>query len=147
MIRQGDKCWVRSGLTKHYAICTGHSPSGRPCFVHNTPAGGVEHVLEETFAKGRPIYIEQRAQPGQEESVAARALALVGRQYDLLGFNCEHVANFAANGRAESGQVRRALVSVAGAVVVALLNQNGTSVDESGYRRDRYGRFASRRWW
>lgn len=104
-------------------------------------------MLEETFAKDRPIHIEQRAQPGEEELVAGRALALVGQNYDLLQFNCEHVANFAANGRAESGQVRRAIVGVAGAVFVALLNQNGTSVDDNGYRRNRYGRFASRRWW
>jgi hypothetical protein len=115
--------------------------------VHNTPDGGVEHVPEQAFTQGRAIYIEQRAVAGQETLVVQRALALVGRKYDLFAFNCEHAANLAANGRAESSQLQgmvRLGLAVAG---LMLVNQNGSAVDENGYRRDASGRFASRLWW
>jgi hypothetical protein len=147
MISQGDKCWVQSFLTKHYGVCTGLGPDGQLWFVHNTPDGGVVHATQSAFAGGRPIHVEQRAVPGQQAVVAARALSLVGRRYDLLSFNCEHVANLAANGRAESKQVQRGVVATVSLILLALANQNGTAVDRNGYRRDGSGRFASRRWW
>ncbi len=147
-IMQGDKCWVQ-GSKKHYGVCTGLGADGQLWFVHNTPTGGVEHTNVTAFAWGRPIHVEQRAAPGMEAVVVARALALIGRQYNLLFFNCEHLANLAANGKAESPQVQQGVVltSIIGGFVLALLNQNGTSVDGNGYRRDSSGRFASRRWW
>jgi hypothetical protein len=147
MIAQGDKCWVQSFLKKHYGICTGFGTDGRPWFVHNTPDGGVVHTPSERFARDAEIHVEQRARPGQEAAVAQRALDLVGRQYDLLAFNCEHLANLAANGAAESKQVRNVVATGIGLALLAWANQNGTSVDRSGYRRDSSGRFASRRWW
>lgn len=147
MIAQGDKCYVQSFLKKHYGICTGFGADGRPWFVHNRPDGGVVHTPQEGFSGDAVIYIEQRALAGQEAAVAQRALDLVGRSYDLLGFNCEHVANLAANGTAESKQVRNVITTAIGLAFLALVNQNGTSVDRNGYRRDGGGRFASRRWW
>ncbi|MET0793699.1 MAG: hypothetical protein ABW061_19420 [Polyangiaceae bacterium] len=148
IIAQGDKCWVQ-GRKKHYGICTGYGTDGEPWFVHNTPEGGVVHTTRKGFAGNHAIYIEQRVAPGQEATVAARALALVGRKYSLLSFNCEHVANLAANGNAESKQVQGGLAigAVLSAIVLVVANENGTSVDSSGYRRDTNGRFGSRRWW
>lgn len=76
-----------------------------------------------------------------------RALALVGRQYSLLSFNCEHVASLAANGSAESKQVQSglALSALVGAIALVIANENGTSTDYNGQRRDGRGRYASRR--
>jgi hypothetical protein len=147
MIAQGDKCYVQSFLKKHYGICTGLWPDGRLWFVHNRPDGGVVHTPREGFAGDAEIHVEQRARPSQGAAVAQRALDLVGRSYDLLGFNCEHAANLAANGAAESKQVRNVVATGIGFAFLAWVNQNGTSVDRSGYRRDGSGRFASRRWW
>ena len=148
IIRQGDKCSVPGTvpLIKHYGICVGFARDGQTLFVHNV-ADGVVLVTGEGFAAGRPITVEQRAQPGQEGLVAQRALALRGRKYDLLVFNCEHAANLAANGMSESKQVQRAVVAGLGFAVLAYLNQDGTSVDRNGYRRNGSGQFASRRWW
>jgi len=147
IIQIGDKCWVRSSK-KHYGVCTGYGSDGEPWFVHNTRDGGVVHTTRKAFAGNRAIYIEQRAQPGTEALVAARALQLVGRRYDMLSFNCEHAANLAANGQAESKQVQQGVIvaSLAGVLALVVANENGTSVDANGYRRKK-GRFASRRWW
>jgi hypothetical protein len=148
MVRQGDKCWVRLNK-KHYGVCTGHDTDGEPWFVHNTREGGVVHTTRKGFAGNRPIEVEQRATPGHESAVATRALTYVGRQYDMLFFNCEHLANLVVNGEAESKQVQQGLLwtAVATAFLAVVANENGTSVDGGGYRRNGGGQFASRRWW
>jgi hypothetical protein len=149
-VKLGDKCSVPgklSPLIKPYGVCVGFAANGSPMFVHNV-AEGVVLAAEHGFAQGRVITIEQRALSGHESVVAQRALALVGRKYDLFTFNCEHAANLAANGRAESKQVQRGVVAASvGGLLLWLANENGTSVDRSGYRRNGGGRFASRRWW
>jgi hypothetical protein len=146
MIVAGDKCWVQT-TKKHYGVCTGHGPDGELWFVHNTREAGVVHTTHKGFAGNRPVYVEQRAEPSQAPEVVARAYSLVGSNYDLLSFNCEHVANLAANGSASSPQVQFAVTGILASVAfLALLNQNGTSVDRQGFRRDNHGRFASRRW-
>lgn len=146
-IEVGDKVWVQGFLTRHYAVCTGRDSRGEPIFVHNTPAGGVERCSREVFAAGREIHVEQRVPVHRRVEIAARAESLIGKKYNLIFHNCEHVANLAVNGEAQSAQVQWALgLSVlAGAVLVAA-NNNGTYVDGSGYRRDSAGRFAARRW-
>lgn len=150
-MRQGDKCWVQLNK-RHYGICTGIGRDGEPWFVHNTREQGVVHTTRKGFAGNHPIYVEQHAAPGWGSTVVTNALSLVGRDYDMLFFNCEHVANLAATGTAESKQVQGGVAAAGvgtfllGLVAVAI-NENGTSVDHNGYRRDASGRFASRRWW
>ncbi len=148
--KQGDKCWVK-GTKKHYGICTGIGPDGDLWFVHNTREGGAVHTTRKGFSGNHEIHVEQRAKPGFEVIVATRAMSLVGQKYDLLSFNCEHLANLAANGTAESKQVRAGATLVASvslfALLVSAVNENGTSVGPRGYRRDRRGRFAARKWW
>ena len=135
-IRQGDKCWVRTPSgKKHYGICTGFDAAGDPCFAHNTSDFGVVHSDRKGFAGRRVIWIEQRARPGCEAMVAARADSLIGREYDLLRFNCEHAANLAAHGRAESRQVQDGVViaglgTMAFTFLVATLNENGTHMED-----------------
>lgn len=145
-IKIGDKCRV-DGWKNHYSVCVGHDWYGQPVFVHNTPAGGVERTDLAGFAAGRLIHIEQHAAPGDEDAVVARAISLIGQQYNLLLFNCEHVATYALTGRAESGQVQvGAVVTGLAMIFLAVLNNNGTAVDSSGYRRNASGQFAARRW-
>lgn len=145
-IRRGDKCWVQ-GWKKHYGVCIGHDGLGRPEFVHNTIAGGVVYSDRKGFAGHRSILVEQRAASGRADEVVARAWALVGKEYDLLFFNCEHVANLALNGRAESQQVQVGVgLGLLSLILLAVANSDGTSVDRNGYRRNASGQFASRRW-
>lgn len=145
-IVKGDKCWVQ-GRKRHYGVCVGHDWSGRPEFVHNTPAGGVVYSNRQGFGGSRAIMVEQRAPAGRVDEVVARAWALVGKEYNLLFFNCEHVASLALTGKAESPQVQAGVGwSLFGLLLLAIVNNNGTSVDGNGYRRNSSGRFASRRW-
>ncbi len=145
-IKKGDKCWVQ-GRKKHYGVCVGHDIYRRPEFVHNTLAGGVVYTDRQGFGGNRPITVEQHAPAGRADEVVARAWALVGKEYNLFLFNCEHVASLALTGKAESPQLQTGVgLSLLGLFVLALVNNNGTSVDYNGYRRNSSGQFATRRW-
>lgn len=140
VIKQGDMCWVQ-GKKKHYGVCTGYGSDGETWFVHNTKNGGVMHTTRKGFAGNHLIHLEQRAMPGHERAVANRAMTYVGRQYNMLFFNCEHLANLVVNGRRESKQVQQGVLwaSVATALFFVVANENGTSVDRAGYRRNSSG--------
>jgi len=132
MINRGDKCWVQLNK-KHYGVCTGIGSDGALWFVHNTREGGVVHSTRKGFAGNREITVEQRAARGHADAIVNRAVSLVGRDYAMLSVNCEHVANLAANGAAESKQVREGAATAGLAMVflsmlTAVVNQNGTSV-------------------
>ncbi len=72
--------------------------------------GGVELISLAKFSDGCPVFIHQKAEGDrfQRQQIAKRALDLIGTQYDLINFNCEHLANFAQKGKAESPQLRGA---------------------------------------
>ena len=92
---------------KHVGVYVGPRGFTSDCVVHNSKGGGV--ILSDfvTFSGGTPIFIHQKATGNyyQREIIARRALALLGKKYDLLTFNCEHAANLAQRGTAESPQV------------------------------------------
>jgi hypothetical protein len=140
-IRVGDLCSVQQPFKLHYGVCVGRNSRGELVFVHNTPDGGVTYATESAFARGRPITAAAPSLPREE--VVRRARALVGQRYDLLAFNCEHAANFAASGKAESLQAQRGVALAGIAAVLTLWPRKRTRVDCYGYRRDRRGRFAS----
>lgn len=74
--------------------------------VHNSKVhGSVVLDTVEGFAVNGRVEIVQRAIPGTEHDVVQRALALLGRAYDLTDFNCEHAANLAQTGVASSPQL------------------------------------------
>lgn len=118
-IQVGDKCSVPIGfITRHCGICVGYDDYGDPVFVHNTyRTGRVTYADLADFSSGRRVRIDQRAKPGHGRRVARRAESLLGRRYDFVRFNCEHTANYAANGSAYSDQIVAAGV-VAGVTLV-----------------------------
>ncbi len=112
----GDKLRVTKafGIT-HYGIYVGGG-----YVVHNHPDGGVETVTFERFANGRPVYIEARVPWAAQEAVRQAALNLIGTQFDLFNFNCEHFVTFVQTGKPESPQLRGAVVGVAVLGLLAL---------------------------
>jgi len=149
-IQKGDKCWVYIGaVTKHYGVCVGHDSHGQPRFIHNTARHGrVTHATLADFSGGKQVHVELRAVPGQADEVVRRAEQHLGTAYNLITFNCEHLANLATTGEATSWQVKAGgFLGLLGLGLLAYANNNGTSVGGDGYRRDGSGRFASRRWW
>jgi hypothetical protein len=102
----GDKVRVvaMSGICSHYGIYIGAWGPFEYAVVHNAKGGGVEVCGWYDFADGQTVTIVSRVAgpPMARFAVRDRALGLVGLQYDLLAFNCEHAANFAQTGSAVS---------------------------------------------
>jgi hypothetical protein len=106
--KKGDKIWTEGPwATKHYGIYLGYDVDGIACVVHNNKGTGVEVTSFDAFSSGNPVFLEQSApdDPRKQEEIAQRALSLLGRQYDLISFNCEDLANYAQTGTAYSTQV------------------------------------------
>jgi hypothetical protein len=103
----GDMIGVtRFGYT-HVGIFVGPRRFDGYDVVHNDKGNAVILSSQADFAQGSPIQIWKKASGNifEREAIANRALALLGRRFDLLMFNCEHAANLAQSGRAESPQL------------------------------------------
>jgi hypothetical protein len=76
-------------------------------FVHNDPACCVRLTDEGTFTGGRKMRLLGRVTSGpfRQEQAVQRALSLVGQPYNLLKFNCEHLAYYAQTGVPRSPQL------------------------------------------
>jgi hypothetical protein len=112
----GDMIAVNRIGYKHVGIYVGQHSYGNRCVIHNAKGNGVILSTFQEFAGGDSVFIHQKAAGNyfERHAIAKRALSLLGQEYDLLKFNCEHAAHFSQNGVAESPQM-------AGAVVLALI--------------------------
>lgn len=135
----GDKLSVpgRAG-TRHVGVYAGGG-----AVIHNSK----QHlrVVEEplaAFASGERVTVEARARRGMGGVVVDRAREHLGTSYDLLRWNCEHLAEYARTGTASSPQLKGAL----GFLALAALTV-GVAYDQRGYdgkvgrHRDGRGRF------
>ena len=81
------------------------------------------HSLEEFRQGHRPVIRQTLHSAADVEAAWERLLALLATakagRYDLLSWNCEHVASYVMNGRRESSQVQ--VAAAAGVFVGALL--------------------------
>jgi hypothetical protein len=79
--------------------------------VHNSKAGSVQLTDVATFSGGAPIRAIWRVAgtPFDQEAAVDRAMSLNGKPYNLLNFNCEHVAYYALTGKPRSPQLGLAL--------------------------------------
>src|SRR2546425_519997 len=112
-IQVGDKLRVLSSSGfYHYGIYIGAWGGHPHCLIHNAKFRQVEITTLEAFADGRRVEIAERLARSRWEAtqIVQRALSLVGKEYDLISFNCEHMANFALRGRAVSRTVQGALM-------------------------------------
>lgn len=84
-------------------------------FIHNQKGNCVVLTNLQTFSGGLPIRVIARVNGGwfRREQVVQRALTLMGKRYDLLNFNCEHAAYYAATGVARSPQLGWAVLGLA----------------------------------
>lgn len=112
-VKVGDKLRVLGPLGfYHYGIYVGPRGSYGEDVVHNDKNGGVELVHFADFVAGRAVQIAERTAQSwyEQEEIVARALSLIGREYRLVDFNCEHVASYALTGAPVSPAVRGAVV-------------------------------------
>src|SRR5437016_695383 len=124
-IEVGDKLRVLSALAiYHYGIYIGSWGHYRECVVHNAKFKQVEIATLAVFSDGRQVEIAERVArtPWDASEIVDRALSVVGRRYDLLNFNCEHVVSYALKGQAVS-PTARAAVAVTVLVGIVLLGR------------------------
>ncbi len=115
--RPGDLI-SRPGLKKHSGIFIGElpdflssEPTLGPRVVHNMPDTGVQVVSLAEFSNGQRVTVERRAPDHARSVIVQRALASVGRPYNVGLYNCEHLATHAFDGQPRSPQVEEGAVS------------------------------------
>ena len=103
----GDVIRIQCAGYQHVGVYVGPRGFRGECVVHNSKAGGVILSTFAEFSGGSQVFVHQKAPGGwfDRQTIAERALSLLGTKYDLLTFNCEHAANFAQRGKAESPQI------------------------------------------
>jgi hypothetical protein len=108
-------------FTRHVGIYA----AGRG-FVHNDKACCVALVDEATFTGGRKMRILSRVVGGwfEQEQVVQRALSLIGQPYDLLKFNCEHLAYYAQTGVPRSPQLATGFAVLLGIFFLVALGRS-----------------------
>lgn len=122
----GDIIQVNKFGYQHVGVFVGPRGADSRCVVHNCKGNGVVLSHFQDFANGSPVFIHQKANGNyfQREEIARKALALLGKKYDLLTFNCEHAANLAQNGKAESPQIKVLVVLMLVLGSIAFLSGN-----------------------
>lgn len=108
------------GLVQHHAIYLGKDAFGNRQYIENYIGKGVR-VIDESHLF-RDGFIATRIEPFmginfQRIEAVKRAISLIGKQYDLINFNCEHYANTVQHKRSYSNQV----VNTIGLSVLALI--------------------------
>lgn len=108
------------GLVQHHAIYLGKDAFGIRQYIENYIGKGVR-VIDESHLF-RDGFIATRIEPFmginfQRIEAVKRAISLIGKQYDLINFNCEHYANTVQHKRSYSNQV----VNTIGLSVLALI--------------------------
>lgn len=98
-IQPGDRLVLPKsslGFVQHHAIYIGNDAYGNRQYIENYIGKGVQMVNESYLF--RDGYYLTRIEPFigndfQRRLAVNRAIALIGTQYDLVNFNCEHYAN------------------------------------------------------
>ena len=121
----GDMIAISKPGYKHFGIYVGSRGIYGSSVVHNCKREGVILSSLSDFSGNSPIFIHQKATGKfrvERETIAQRALSLLGTKYDLIQFNCEHAA-LTQSGFGRSPQIIGAALlalCIAGLVLVAL---------------------------
>jgi hypothetical protein len=76
--------------------------------IHNPKGGCVRYDLFEVFAAGQRVVLVARVAHDRatQDLILARAHSCLGRVYDLLNFNCDHLVTYALAEIATSPQLQ-----------------------------------------
>lgn len=102
------------GLVQHHAIYVGTDAYGNRQYIENYIGKGVQRVDENYLF--RDGYHLTRIEPFignafQRRLAVNRAVSLIGTQYDLVNFNCEHYANAVQYNKPFSNQVGNGILA------------------------------------
>lgn len=96
-------------LVQHHVIYLGYDDNGIGWFAENKIGVGVQIVSAEVFLRDISEITRIEVFRGTDEqriNAVQNAMALVGTNYDLLQFNCEHYANVVQHQQKVSNQVK-----------------------------------------
>lgn len=102
------------GFVQHHAIYIGNDAYGKRLYIENYIGKGVQIVSEQHLF--RDGYHLTRIEPYlgnnfQRRLAVNRAIELIGTQYDLVNFNCEHYANAVQYNKPFSKQVGNGIIA------------------------------------
>lgn len=122
-IKLGDLIVRQKGpFSTHYMVYIGWQ-NGIQIVAENQIGIGVRYVSLKEALAGNSIKRFEKfgGSEAQRQSVISRINTMLGKAYDLVVFNCEHFARWAATGKIESKQVKTVstLFITAGAALLA----------------------------
>lgn len=120
-LRVGDAIRIERFGYNHVGVYVGQRRGIEDAVVHNDKGIGVVLCTLSQFADGKVLHLHNASQGNEfeREQIAERALSLLGKKFDLITFNCEHLVNYAQNRNAESPQMQTA---AGGVFIVGLLS-------------------------
>lgn len=100
------------GFVQHHVIYIGKDRLGNRLYIENAIGRGVQ-LISETYLF-RDGYEVTRIEPfsgtqHQRKMAVKAALQMIGTEYDLINFNCEHYANAVQHNFSHSEQVGKGL--------------------------------------
>jgi hypothetical protein len=124
-LQLGDRLVREKGiLSKHHGIYVGIH-DGTPLVAENQNGIGVQYISLCNFLLGNSANLTRIEKfKGTEEarrSIIPRINKLLGTQYDLINFNCEHFVELIYTGRPTSKQVNTAFFGLGLLIFVGLL--------------------------
>ncbi len=126
-LRTGDLIVRQKGpFSTHYVVYIGLH-NGAKMVAENQSGHGVRYTKLDDALDGNPIKRFERfgGQESERALVVPRINKLLGTDYNLIAFNCEHFARWIANGKPESKQVKVAsnIAIVGGTTMLASKNK------------------------
>ncbi|MEO5910837.1 MAG: lecithin retinol acyltransferase family protein [Pelobium sp.] len=100
-------------IVQHHGIYLGQNSLGTHLFAENNIGSGVKILSADNFfGKTKLITRIEKFQGSISErnECIKRALALQGKTYDLLEFNCEHYSNIIQHNTSTSSQVNNGII-------------------------------------
>lgn len=115
-LQLGDRLIREKDLfSKHHGIYIGIY-NGVPLVAENQIGKGVQYISLYDFLLGNSNnlirIVKFQGTEGLRKNIIPRINQLIGRQYSLLLFNCEHFAELIQNGKPNSKQVGNTLVGL-----------------------------------
>jgi hypothetical protein len=104
---------------RHRGIVSDWFFGDKPTVLSNSArAGGVAEESWDAFAAGQRVFVEGYPSSLPPSAVLSRARSVVGTKYHLVGWNCEHLVNYAHGLEPKSPQVA---IVIAAALIAGLI--------------------------
>lgn len=115
------KSWLN--LVPHYAVYLGYDQLGTHWIIENIIGAGVRLITVDDFFAANPAVHKITRFTGantERKTLVEKALASVGRPYNLIVYNCEHFAEELHTGVPRSRQVEKTLIGAFALLIIGL---------------------------